>query len=171
MTDREKFEAICDLTTNTVGLQKDDLLSKKRKQEFVYSRMIASVIGIKNTGIHPDTIADVIKKDRTSILYYYKMHKHNYSSTKKYRDFFNKVYAAFNKSENIKLVFKNRHDICKCLIDAGVKISTNPDVKLKIKSGKEVYKLPTTYLQMDYNTEIINKALKDYDYKCDIITL
>tara|TARA_R110002020_G_scaffold103775_1_gene243293 strand:+ start:351 stop:866 length:516 start_codon:yes stop_codon:yes gene_type:complete len=171
MTDREKFETICDLTTNTVGLQQGSLAYKTRKQELVYSRMIASVIGIKNTGIHPDTIADVIKKDRTSILYYYKMHKHNYSSTKKYRDFFNKVYAAFNNSENIKLVFKNRDELCEFLINAGVKISTNADIKLKIKSGKAVYKLPTTYLQMDYNTEIINKALKDYDYKCDIITL
>jgi hypothetical protein len=171
MTDREKFETICDLTTNTVGLQKDDLLSKKRKQEFVHSRMIASVIAIKNIGIHPDTIADVIKKDRTSILYYYKMHKHNYSSIKKYRDIFNKVYAAFDKSESIKFVFNDRDELCEFLINAGVKISTDPDIKLKIKSGKAIYKLPTTYLQIDNNTEIINKALKEYDYSIDIITI
>lgn len=171
MTDREKFETLCDLTTKTVGLQQGALKLEKRKQELVYSRMIASFIGIKNIKIHPDTIADVIKKDRTSILYYYKMHKHNYSSIKKYRDAFNKVYAAFDKSENIKFVFDNRDDLCKCLIDAGVKISSNPDVKLKIKSGKAEYKLPTTYLQMDYNSEIIKKALKEYDYTEDIITL
>ena len=78
MTDREKFETICDLTTHTVGLQQGSLAYKTRKQELVHSRMIASVIAIKNIGIHPDTIAYVIKKDRTSILYYYKMHKHNY---------------------------------------------------------------------------------------------
>ncbi len=169
MTDREKFEKICDLTTDIVGLQQGALKLEKRKQEFVYSRMIASFIGIKNIKIHPDIIADVIKKDRTSILYYYKMHKHNYSSSKKYRDAFNKVYAAFDKSKNIKFVFADRDEICKCLIDAGVKISTNPDVKLKIKSGKEAYKLPTTYLQIDNNTKIIEKALKEYDYSVDII--
>ena len=171
MTDREKFETICDLTTNTVGLQQGSLAYKTRKQKLVYSRMIASVIGIKNTGIHPDTIADVIKKDRTSILYYYKMHKHNYSSIKKYRDIFNKVYAAFDKSESIKFVFNDRDKLCKFLIGAGVKISTDPDIKLKIKSGKAVYKLPTTYLQIDNNTEIINKALKEYDYSINIITI
>ena len=75
MTDKEKFETLCDLTTKTVGLQQGALKLEKRKQELVYSRMIASFIGIKNIKIHPDTIADVIKKDRTSILYYYKMHK------------------------------------------------------------------------------------------------
>jgi len=172
MTDKEKFENICDLTTEIVGLQKDDLKSEKRKQELVYSRMIASFIGINNIGIHPDIIADVIKKDRTSVLYYYKMHKHNYSALKKYRDAFNKVYAAFDKSENIKFVFDNRDDLCKCLIDAGVKIATkNKQVKLKIKSGKAEYTLPTTYLQMDYNSKIIKEALKEYDYTEDIITL
>ena len=171
MTDREKFETICDLTTHTVGLQQGSLAYKIRKQELVHSRMIASVIAIKNIGIHPDTIADVIKKDRTSILYYYKMHKHNYSSIKKYRDIFNKVYAAFDKSESIKFVFEDRHELCKFLIGAGIKISTKPDVKLKIKSGKAEYELPTTYLQIDNNTEIIKKALKEYDYSEEIITL
>ena len=81
------------------------------------------------------------------------------------------MYAAFDKSESIKFVFNDRHELCKFLIGAGIKISTKPDVKLKIKSGKAEYELPTTYLQIDNNTEIIKKALKEYDYSEEIITL
>ena len=44
-------------------------------------------------------------------------------------------------------------------------------LKLKIKSGKAEYELPTTYLQIDNNTEIINKALKDYSYSIEIKTI
>lgn len=171
MTDREKFENICDLTTQIVGLQPGSLAYKTRKQEVLVPRMVATVIGIMTKDIHPTIIAEIINKDRTSVLHYMSSHKSNYASFPYYRNTFNKVYNAFTEAENIKLVFKNRDELCEFLINAGVKISPNADIKLKIKSGKAVYKLPTTYLQIDYNTEIINKALKDYDYKCDIITL
>ena len=62
MTDREKFESLCDLTTNLVGLQQGSLSFRTRKQEILVPRMVASVIAIIAKDIHPETIADIIKK-------------------------------------------------------------------------------------------------------------
>ena len=74
MTDREKFETICDLTTQIVGLQPGSLAYKTRKQEVLIPRMVASVIGIMTKDIHPTIIAEIIKKDRTSVLHYMSCH-------------------------------------------------------------------------------------------------
>ena len=63
MTDREKFETICDLTTQTVGLQQGSLAYKTRKQEILVPRMVATVIGILTKDIHVTIFADIIKKD------------------------------------------------------------------------------------------------------------
>ena len=171
MTSREKFEAICDLTTHIVGLQRGSLAYKTRKQEILVPRMVASVIGIMTKDIRPTTIADIIKKDRTSVLHYMNSHKTNYASFPYYRNIFNKVYNAFNESEKIKVVLTSRKEICKCLIDAGIKISANPQVKIKIKSGKAKYVLPTSYLDFSKNIDIIKNAFREVDYSTDIITL
>ena len=67
MTDREKFETLCTLTTNLVGLQEGSLMDKTRKHSVQIPRMVASVIG-RLEKIHPDIIADVINRHRTSII-------------------------------------------------------------------------------------------------------
>ena len=171
MTNREKFELICDLTTQTVGLQKGSLAYKTRKQEILVPRMVASVIGIMTKDIHVTTIADIIKKDRTSVLHYKNSHKSNYASFPYYRNIFNKVYDAFTESEKIKVVLESRKEICRCLIDAGIKICATPQVKIKIKSGKSTYVLPTSYLDFSKNIDIIKQSLKEVDYSTEIITL
>jgi len=171
MTDREKFEHICDLTTEIVGLQQGSLAFNTRKQEVLIPRMVASVIGIISKDIHPTTIADIIKKERTSVLHYKNSHKSNYASFPYYRNIFNKVYDAYTESEKIKVVFPNRHELCKCLIDAGIKIAAKPQVKIKITSGNAKYMLPTTYLEFSKNIDIIKNAFREVDYSTEIITL
>jgi hypothetical protein len=170
MTDREKFEAICDLTTNTVGLQQGSLAYKTRKQEILVPRMVATVIGRMIKDIHPETIADVIKKDRTSVIHYMKFHKHNYASFPLYRDTFNKVFTAFNELEKVKLVFSEKDEMVRYLLDAGIKIVAKPQVKIKVLCGKYKYLVPTNYLDFSNNIDIINKSLKEYNYSTEIIT-
>lgn len=171
MTDREKFETICDLTTQIVGLQQGSLAYKTRKQEVLVPRMVATVIGIMTKDIHPTIIAEIIKKDRTSVLHYMNCHKSNYASFPFYRNTFNKVYNAFTEAEKIKVVLSSRDEICRLLIDSGIKISAKPQVKIKITSGKANYTLPTTYLDFSKNIDIIKQSLTEVDYSTDIITL
>tara|TARA_Y100001963_G_C6534682_1_gene332735 strand:- start:58 stop:573 length:516 start_codon:yes stop_codon:yes gene_type:complete len=171
MTDREKFETICDLTTQIVGLQKGSLAYKTRKQEVLVPRMVASVIGIITKDIHPTIIADIIKKDRTSVLHYINSHKYNYASFPFYRNTFNKVYNAFNELEKVKLVFSEKEEMIRHLLDAGVKIIAKPQVKIKVTSGKYKYLVPTNYLDFSKNIDIIKDSLRKYDYSIDIITI
>jgi len=171
MTDREKFETICDLTTHTVGLQQGSLAYKTRKQEILVPRMVATVIGRISKDIHPTIIADIINKDRTSVIHYMKYHKSNYASFPVYRDTFNKVWKAYNELEKIKIVFADKEQMIRHLLDAGVKIVAKPQVKIKILCGKYKYLVPTTYLDFSNNIDIIKNSLKHYDYSYDIITI
>ena len=171
MTDREKFETICDLTTYTLGLQKGSLAFKTRKQEILVPRMVATVIGRISKDIHPTIIADIINKDRTSVIHYMKYHKSNYASFPYYRNIFNKVWKAYNELEKIKLIFADEKQMERYLLDAGVKIVTKPQVKIKVLCGKYKYLIDTTYLDFSNNINIIKNSLKHYDYSYDIITI
>jgi len=171
MTNREKFEQICDLTTEIVGLQKGSLAHKTRKQEFLVPRMVASNIAILTKDIHVTTIADIIKKDRTSVMHYRNTHKQNYASFPFYRNTFNKVYNAFTELEKVKLVFAEKEEMIRHLLDAGVKIVAKPQVRIKVISGKCKYLVPTNYLDFSKNIDIIKDSLRKYDYSYDIITI
>tara|TARA_R110002110_G_scaffold111919_1_gene278488 strand:- start:102 stop:617 length:516 start_codon:yes stop_codon:yes gene_type:complete len=171
MTEREKFEKICDLTTHTVGLEQGSLALNTRKQEILVPRMVAAIIGRKFKDIHPTIIADIIKKDRTSVIHYMKFHKHNYASFPLYRNVFNKVFSAFNQLEKTKLVFTNKEDLIRHLLDKGVKIVAKPQVKIKVVCGKCKYLLPTNYFDFSKNIDIIENSLKEYDYSIDIKTI
>tara|TARA_R100000742_G_C4269412_1_gene87898 strand:+ start:681 stop:1196 length:516 start_codon:yes stop_codon:yes gene_type:complete len=171
MTDREKFETICDLTTQIVGLQKGSLAYKTRKQEVLVPRMVASNIAILTKDIHVTIIADIIKKDRTSVMHYRDTHKQNYASFPFYRNTFNKVYNAFNELEKVKLVFSEKEEMIRHLLDAGVKIIAKPQVRIKVTSGKYKYLVPTNYLDFSKNIDIIKDSLRKYDYSIDIITI
>tara|TARA_R100001463_G_scaffold126230_1_gene183842 strand:+ start:526 stop:1068 length:543 start_codon:yes stop_codon:yes gene_type:complete len=174
MTDREKFNQICDLTTEIVGLQKGDLALNIRKHKYLVPRRVAAVIGKKYQKIHSTIIADIIKVHRTSIIHYMKKHQSDYDTFPLYEETFNKVYAAYDKSEKIKIVFTDKQELAKCLINAGIKICTkeeNQQVKIQITSGKQKYILPTNYLEISNNKKIIEKALIGVDYSTKVIIL
>ena len=171
MTDREKFETICNLTTNLVGLRQGSLAKKTRKETIHIPRMVAALIGRLTKDIHPTIIADVLERDRTSVLHYEKSHKHNYASFPLYRNMFNKVYNAYVEMEKFKLIFESRDELGRYLIRSGVKIVAKPQVRIKVKSGNARYIVPTNYLDFSNNINIIRESLKDYDYSIDIITI
>ena len=171
MTDREKFESLCNLTTDIVGLQQGSLSFRTRKQEVLVPRMVASVVAILTKDIHPEVIADIIKRDRTSVIHYRRTHKHNYASFPVYRKVFNKVYNAYVEIEKYKLVFNDRDDLARHLISSGIKIAAKSQVKIKVSSGDVKYILHTNYLDFSNNIDIIKNSLKEYDYSIDIITI
>lgn len=171
MTDREKFEQICDLTTEIVGLRQGDLALDIRTHKYLIPRKVATVIGRMIKDIHSEIIADIIKKDRTTVLHYMNKHQVDYKSFPLYRDTFNKVYAAYDKSEKIKLVFFENEIMARYLLNAGIKIVAKPQLRIKVISGKCKYLVPTNYLDFSNNINIINNSLKEYDYSTEIITL
>ena len=172
MTEREKFESICDLTTNLVGLHKGALSDKTRKETIHIPRMVASIVGRLLYDIHPTVIADVICRDRTSILHYQNTHKYNYSSLPKYRDLFNRVYNIHNEILNLKKKAVSEERLRMLLVKSGVNISKKKaQVYIKIKSGTVVYKLKTDYFNCSENINIIKDTLKDYNYTLEIKTI
>tara|TARA_R110000824_G_scaffold286376_1_gene474531 strand:- start:1903 stop:2421 length:519 start_codon:yes stop_codon:yes gene_type:complete len=172
MTDREKFESICNLTTNIVGLQKGSLSDKTRNETIHVPRMVASVVGRLVNDIHPTIIADVICRDRTSVLHYYKLHTHNYASFPKYREVFNKVYYAYSELKKSKKVFKSKDDMRMFIIKSGVKVTLiKPQVHIIIKSKNIIFKVKTDYLHCSENIIILKDALKDYEYSLEIKTI
>ena len=171
MTEREKFESICDLTTNLVGLHLGDLSIKTRKQDILVPRMVAAVIG-NFKDIHPTVIANVIDKDRTSVLHYIKFHKHNYASFPKYREIFNLVYNQYNTLENSRKVFENSEELKMFILKSDIKITLiKPQVYIKVKSGKYSYRIKTNYLNCSENIIILKQHLKDYNYTIEIKTI
>lgn len=170
MTDREKFELLCTLTTNLVGLQEGSLSDKTRKHNIQIPRMVASVIG-RLEKINSEIIADVINRHRTSIIHYKKCHKHNYASFPYYREIFNKVYNSYTDINSFKKVFIDSESLRMFLVSNGIVISKKPQVKLKIKSGNSSYTINTNYLEFSNNTNLIKSVLKDYNYTLKIITI
>ena len=164
MTDREKFESICDLTTNLVGLHQGALSDKTRKETIHVPRMVASVVGRLVNDIHPSVIADVICRDRTSVLHYYKLHTHNYASFPKYREVFNKVYYAYSELKKSKKIFESVDDMRMFTL-------IKPQVDIIIKSKNIIFKVKTDYLHCSENIIILKDALKDYEYSLEIKTI
>jgi len=172
MTDKIKFELICDLTTDIVGLHKGALSNKTRKQTIHIPRMVASVVARLINDIHPTIIADVLERDRTSVLHYEKSHKHNYASFPKYRDIFNLIYNSYILIQKSKKLFHNNDSLRMFLVKSGIKItSKKPQVKIKVKSGKAKYIVYTNYFDFSNNVDIIKDVLKDYEYSIEIITV
>ena len=172
MTDREKFEKICDLTTNIVGLDRGSLAEKTRKETIHIPRMVASIVGRLVHDIHPNIIAKVIDRDRTSILHYEKLHTVNYATFPKYRELFNHVYNMYNDILNLKRKFKSKENIRMLLVKSGIDVNVKkPQVYIIIKSGSIVYKLKTNYFYCSENINTIKDVFKDYNYTLEIKTI
>ena len=171
MTDRIKFELLCDLTTDIVGLHQGALSDKTRKQKIHIPRMVASVVARMTNDIHPTIIAGVLDRDRTSILHYEKFHSHNYASFPKYRETFDEVYNAHNIMENCKLVFDDKDDMRMYFIKEGIVEAQKPQVKIKVKSGKVSHTVKTNYFLCSKIINEIKEALKDYSFSIEIKTI
>ena len=97
--DKKDVVRICDIATDLFNLEKGSLSCRSRIQEFQLPRMAVSNIARIEKGIHYNTIAEVLKRDRSSIYHYEGQHKVLYETWSVYREIFNKI---FNKYSNSK---------------------------------------------------------------------
>jgi hypothetical protein len=167
MTEKDNFIDICNLTTSVMQLPKGALGLRSRKTQYSIPRMVASVIGLKEEGIHKKIIAEVINRDRSLIYHYEKNHQGNIR-WKKYRDTFNKVYTAYQDLKASKKTFIDKFHLKEYLLTHGVSQSPKAEVIIRITSGKATTIIPTSFFDFSNQLEIIKFILKDYAYKMEI---
>ena len=166
ITDKEKFEHICNLTTSLVGLRKGSLSFKSRKQEIQLPRLVAANIGRLNY-IHQRVIADVLNRDRSLIYHYENTHGANYTSWKKYRETFNLVHKAFAEIEESKPSFQDNRALKRHILEF-VKESEKCQVEILVTSEKVGCKIITSYREFSYVLKNIKFALANYRHSIDV---
>ena len=166
ITDKEKFEHICNLTTSVVGLRKGSLSFKTRKLNIQLPRLVASNIA-RLSGIHQRAIADVLNRDRSLIYYYESKHSANYTSWKEYRKMFNLVYKAFDDIEETKPAFMDSRGMKRHLLEF-VEESEPYQVEILITSGVVGCKIRTSYIKFSYVLKNLKFALANYNHSIDI---
>ena len=168
MTAEDNFKNLCNLTTNIMGLPKGSLAYKSRKIELQVPRAAAAVVATMDN-IHCTVIAKVIKRDRSLIYHYNKMHSANYSTWEKYRTTFNQIYMAHTQLENAKKEFFDLQNLQDHLRQVGVIESSKPQTSIRIKCGKVGTDVKVSYRDFYNQLELCKLALQDYKYEIEII--
>jgi hypothetical protein len=166
ITDKEKFEHICNLTTSLVGLRKGSLGIKSRKQKIQLPRLIAANIGRLND-IHHRAIADVLNRDRSLIYHYENTHSTNYTSWKEYRKLFNLIYKAYEEIEDVKPAFLDGEGMKRHLLEF-VEESRPYQVEILINSGVVGCKIRTSFIKFSHTLKNIKFSLANYNHSIEI---
>ena len=169
MIQEENFKNLCDLTTSLVGLDKGSLSYKSRYQKYQIPRSVAAVIAIMVDKTHYTIIAKQLKRDRSLIYYYEKMHESNYRSFPKYRETFNKVYNAYSNIQGDKRTFADLAHLKRHLKDNGVNNSIKHQTIIRITSGKVQADIKVSYKDFYNQLEKCKFALTDCNYNLEII--
>jgi len=169
MIEEINFKILCDLTTNLVGLRKGSLSHKSREQKYQVPRAVASVVSRMIDETHRTTIAKELKRDRSLIYHYEKMHESNYRSFPKYREIFNKVYNAYSNIQGSKRTFYDLDHLKQYLRDNGVRNSDKHQTTLRISSGKVEADVKVSYKDFYDQLEKCKFAMTDCKYNLEII--
>ena len=168
MTAEDNFKNLCDLTTSVMGLPKGSLAYKSRKIKLQVPRAAAAVVATMSN-IHCTVVAKGLKRDRSLIYHYNKMHSANYSSWEKYRNTFNQIYMAYTSLENAKKEFFDLQHLKDHLRQAGVMDSNKHQTSIRIKCGKVCTDVKVSYRDFYNQLELCKLALQDYKYEIEII--
>ena len=166
ITDKKEVKELCDIATNIVGLEKGSLISKSRKEPYTLARSVVSNICLHN-GLHFETIAKVLNRDRTSIYHYKKRHEHNFKTWVQYRTLFTKVFNTYKESKKEQKTFLNNQDLRTHLFRNGVNTSEG-NIYIIVKSALLKTSIRTSYKDFSNTLENIRIALIDYQYKIDV---
>jgi hypothetical protein len=168
MTADDNFKNLCNLTTSIMGLPKGSLAYKSRKTELQVPRAATAVIATMDK-IHCTVVARGLKRDRSLIYHYNKMHNANYSSWEKYRTAFNQIYMAYTHLENAKKEFFDLQHLRDHLRQSGIYESSKHQTIIRIKCGKIGTDVKVSYREFYNQLELCKLALQDYKYEIEII--
>ena len=169
MIEEINFKILCDLTTNIVGLRKGSLSYKSRKQEYQIPRSVASVVARMIDDTHQNVIAKELKRDRSLVYHYEKMHESNYRSFPKYREVFNMVYNAYSNIQGAKRTFVDSRELEVYLRENGVSNSDKYQTIIRVTSGRVEYDVKVSYKDFYNQLEKCKFAMTDCNYNLEII--
>jgi len=169
MIEEINFKILCDLTTNIVGLRKGSLSYKSRKQEYQIPRSVASVVARMIDDTHQNVIAKELKRDRSLVYHYEKMHESNYRSFPKYREVFNMVYNAYSNIQGAKRTFVDSRELEVYLRENGVSNSEKYQTIIRVTSGRVEYDVKVSYKDFYNQLEKCKFAMTDCNYNLEII--
>ena len=169
MIDAINFKILCNLTTNLVGLRKGSLAYKSREQKYQIPRAVASVVARMIDDTHRTTIAKELKRDRSLVYHYEKMHESNYRSFPKYREIFNQVYNAYSNIQGAKRTFVDERQLEIYLRDNGIKNNDKHQTTIRITSGRVKTDIKVSYRDFYSQLEKCKFALTDCNYNLEII--
>lgn len=171
INDEADVRALCDIATNVCGLERGDLYVNSkgsRGEKYSVPRTIVAVIARKDLGIHYNVIAEVLKKDRTSIYHYENKHESDYISYPVYRDTFNKIFNMHSQMKANKKDFKSPQELIQHLYDRGARNCDDPTISINIITKDYEVSIATNYKEFSNNYDICNEALRDYNCKINI---
>ena len=166
-----KFQNLCNLTTSVLGLHKGSLAEKSRRQELQVPRAVASVIALTEDEVSHTQIGKVIKRDRSLIYHYAKMHQSNYATFPRYRETFNKIYNAYSNFKEDENTFFDLAQLKDYLDEYDIVDSVKHQTTVKITSGRIVAEVKLSYKDFYNQLEMIKLALENFQYETEIITL
>tara|TARA_R110002012_G_C11494646_1_gene596569 strand:+ start:143 stop:652 length:510 start_codon:yes stop_codon:yes gene_type:complete len=169
MIEEINFKILCDLTTNLVGLRKGSLSYKSREQKYQVPRAVASVISRMIDETHRTVIAKELKRDRSLIYHYERMHESNYRTYPKYREIFNKVYNAYSNIQGAKRTFVDDRQLEIYLRDNGVENSVKHQTTIRVSSGRVSTDIKVSYRNFYDQLEKCKFAMTDCNYNLEII--
>lgn len=168
VTDENQVKDICELAAKYSGLQEDQLSSKSRRIEVQLPRSIVGVVA-REYGIHYNSIAKILNRDRCSIYYYERKHAQNYAYWNEYRDLFNKVYNSYSDIKGSKKSFDSDESLKKHLLYSGVEENLlDWKVTIEARSGKYTAFIRTNYKDFSNTLKKISECLVEYNHKLDV---
>ena len=169
MIEEINFKILCDLTTNLVGLRKGALSFKSREQKYQVPRAVASVVARMVDETHRTVIAKELKRDRSLVYHYERMHQSNYRSFPKYRETFNRVYNAYSNIQGAKRTFADENQLKDYLRENGVTNSEKHQTIIRIKSGRVEADIKVSYKDFYDMLEKCKFVMTDCNYNLEII--
>tara|TARA_R110002050_G_scaffold226720_1_gene362411 strand:- start:19 stop:552 length:534 start_codon:yes stop_codon:yes gene_type:complete len=170
ITDYDEVEKMIDIAEVISKIPAYIIKSKSRRMEVLAPRMAISNIARLERGIHYNTIAEVLCRDRCSVYHYEKNHENNYKYWSDYRDTFNNIVLAINSSKLEKPNnFNNNKELKDFIIDRGrIFESPNGKVFISVRLDKLKTDIQTNYRDFSSTLSRIQYCLHDYNAKIDI---
>jgi|TARA_R110000796_G_scaffold72775_5_gene164167 hypothetical protein len=97
-------DKIFDICNALLGINKKVILSKKKTADLVLLRKSICNIFWGKYGMHPETIANFINRDRTSCLYYMKHHDGDYAYYQDYKNMYDLLEVSFSAVIDLEVI-------------------------------------------------------------------
>ena len=173
INDEQDVKFLCKLATKLCDLP-EGILQKKvigsKAEKYSVPRAAVAVIARKSLGIHYTVIAEILKKDRTSIYHYEKKHDIDYISYPKYKKTFNNIHNTYLDIQSNKKKFDSPGHLRETLKNLGISNDSNGNMKINVMTDDYTVTLKSSFKDLSNNYELCNNVLSNYKCKIQIET-